>query len=144
MKLPKHLQSKCDEAAKENVKKAYNEKPEDNYNAICDFKNGSEWMFDHLSENGFLVEVHYDEFPAIEKAQLESKLSAALELINKMEEALKMYGQKSGKTYWLLCEDKYGVTCQFDWDGELQNEAWEIAEKALSSIAIFRKSGDVK
>lgn len=52
--------------------------------------------------------------------------------------ALEFYSNNKKVSWWIKGGDKYGVTCEFDWNGEIQDEPYEVAEKALNQCAEIR------
>jgi flagellar hook assembly protein FlgD len=52
--------------------------------------------------------------------------------------ALEFYSNNKKVSWWIKGGDKYGVTDNFDWNGEIQDEPYEVAEKALNQCAQIR------
>lgn len=68
-------------------------------------------------------------------AGTDSYVEALEEENKKLRDGLKIYARRyrEGKCWnWIEGGDSYGVTCEFDYEGDEQDEPWEIAEKLLA------------
>lgn len=52
----------------------------------------------------------------------------------RLREALKFYGKSHPQGEWIdhVCDSYSGLAYAFDWPGDVQDEPWEVAERALS------------
>ena len=79
--------------------------------------------------------------PQVSRGQREDSQTVMhlLEIIDKMGDALEFYaGKRDGKWVDHVCDSYSGLRYAFDWNGDTQDEPYEVAERALSLIGGVR------